>query len=174
MKKKAIFASAVVFIIICAALSAQKTESSAGSVFGEPFVKPSSFKEFARQTQFFFAFEPAILINTADSKTSAPSPVVYPLSIGIKWPRDTFVSFVPRLSFFTNYYLWDGSKALPAEVENRTATSLSFLFDLPAAVSFRSGEKDTFELSGGIAALLRSLARDSGFEFIRGKDESMS
>lgn len=137
------------------------------------FIRPGSFKEFASQTDFFLALEPMLIVNTASSTKSAPSPIVYPLTIGASWPNYYFVSFQPRLSFFLNYYLWDNDsqKALPAEVENRTATSLSFLLSLPAVFSFHFTENTTFEAETGLSFLMRAGILSNG---VSGSDSGTS
>ena len=118
---------------------------------------PAPAGSFIHQIDFFLAFEPMFILNTEAGTKSAPSPVVYPLSIGVSWPDYSFVSFQPRLSFFYNYYLWDNDTgmALPAEVENRTATALSFLFAFPAVFSFHLTDRGTFEAEAGVSILVR-------------------
>lgn len=116
----------------------------------------SSFFIFAeRAVDFSVTFEPSLIINTDNPKNSAPAPVVYPLSFGIIFPRETLVSFQPRVSFFSNYYLWNNSGAYPAEIENRTATAFSFLIDLPAAISFSPLKKHFIDAGAGPAILAR-------------------
>ena len=113
---------------------------------------------------FIFAFTPAVIFNIDSSRKSAPSPVVYPFGFGISVPADRFVSFQPRLSFFTNYYLYDGGIARPAEIENRTATALSFLFDLPAVFTFDIRRIHFFELGAGVSILARGAILSSGVD----------
>ena len=79
---------------------------------------------------------------------------MYSMGIGIQWPADSFVSFQPRISFFTNYYLWDGERALPAEVENRTAIALSLMIDIPAVLSV-AVNKNIFQGGLGLGFLAR-------------------
>lgn len=110
---------------------------------------------FARPTDFTLTFEPTLIANTDNPKNSAPAPIVYPLSFGVIFPKETFISFQPRISFFTNYYLWNKDGAYPAEIENRTATVFSFLFDFPAALTFTPGEKHSIDIGIGPAILAR-------------------
>lgn len=114
-------------------------------------------KKSKRRVDFMIAFGPAFLFNKEAKTKSAPSPVVFPLSFGISVPNDTLVSFQPRLLFFVNYYLWDNSAqlALPAEIENRTATALSFLITLPAAFSFHVSRNSVLEVQAGLSVLMR-------------------
>lgn len=102
----------------------------------------------------FVGFGPMLLVNTDSSKNSAPSPVMFSLGGGATFFQNAVVSFQPRLTFFTNYYLWDGEAAHPAEVENRTATVLSFLLDVDAVKIFRHG-KNVFQVGGGVSVLAR-------------------
>jgi hypothetical protein len=135
-----------------AAADADITESSASS------------GSFIHQIDFFLTFEPMFILNTEAGTKSAPSPVVYPLTVGVSWPDYYFVSFQPRLSLFYNYYLWDSDEemALPAEVENRTATVFSFLFTFPAVFSFHLTDRGTLEAEAGVSMLVRFGILSSG------------
>ena len=84
---------------------------------------------------FFFTLGPSVYVNT-DSKTS-PSPVSFAFGAGFDLFNHKFLNFQPKLTFFTNYYLWDGECARPSEIENRTALALSFLLDLNTTHIFR-------------------------------------
>jgi hypothetical protein len=154
------FILTVLFVFSAAAVSVHAEVKSSGPVpiVNTQFVRPSSFKDFLHQVDIFTAFAPVFILNTEAGTKSAPSPVVYPLSIGVSWPDYYFVSFQPRLSFYYNYYLWnnDEQTALPAEVENRTATALTFLFTLPAVFSFHFTERTSFEAEAGVSLLLRA------------------
>lgn len=109
-----------------------------------------------RKVDFVTGFAPMIIVNTEDSKESAPSPVVYPITLGLVYPRDNFISFQPQLSFFTNYYLYTEDKAAaPAEIENRTATVFSFLLDLPVEFTLKPLEKHSIGLGFGPSILAR-------------------
>lgn len=110
---------------------------------------------------FFFTLGPLLYVNTDSS--SAPSPVKFSAGFGFDFFTDRIISFQPKVSAFTNYYLWDGQYARPAEVENRTALSLSFLFDLNAAHKW-SFNNDSFELGGGISFLARYAFLANGVE----------
>lgn len=103
---------------------------------------------------YFFTMGPMGILNTESSTKSAPSPIVFTVGFGIKIPDDTRISFEPRAVFFTNYYLWDGENALPAEVENRTAIALSMLLDIPVVMTFYKGQH-SFEAGTGLALLTR-------------------
>lgn len=118
----------------------------------------------SRNYQWIFTMGPILIVNTESNTKSAPSPIAFSCGLGLKFMPDNFYSFEPRVSFFTNYYLWDGENALPAEVENRTATALSFLIDLPLVFNIAQNEKHGFELGGGLALLARYGILSNGVE----------
>ena len=72
----------------------------------------------------------------------------------------------PHASFFTNYYLWDGENARPAEVENRTATALSAMIDLTGGYTWTLGDEEKHFLSalGGIGFFARYGILSSGVD----------
>jgi hypothetical protein len=165
MKRVAV-AAAVLFLGLVLSVQAQErgeTGSSAPSA-AVSFDKPASFKDFFHQVRMYTSFEPMFILNTEAGTKSAPSPVVYPLTIGALWPAGGTVSFQPRLTFFYNYYLWndDEQTALPAEVENRTATALSFLLTLPAVFTFRTSRNSAFEAQAGVSLLMRAGILSNG------------
>ncbi len=110
---------------------------------------------------FFFTLGPVLYVNTDSS--SAPSPVKFSAGLGFDFFTDKVIAFQPKVSVFTNYYLWDGQYARPAEVENRTALALSFLFDLNATHTWNT-KTDFFELGGGISFLARYAFLANGVE----------
>ena len=97
------------------------------------------------------------MLNTDDSTKSAPSPVMYALGVGGDFSFVNGILLQAHGSFFTNYYLWDGEKAQPAEVENRTATALSLMLDLTGGYTFRLGasKKHLLSLAGGAGFFAR-------------------
>lgn len=137
--------------------------------FGNLFQPPKSLSEFTGAMDFVMEFEPGISINTASRSVSAPSPIIYPITFGFLWPDYTFLAAQPSVSFFMNNHLWYNGKALPAEIENRTSTTLSFLFNIPAVLSFYI-KNFRLQLMPGIAILARFAflanninASDSGY-----------
>lgn len=107
-----------------------------------------------KKISLLFTMGPLGILNTESTTKSAPSPIVFTVGAGISVPLGARTTFEPRLAFFSNYYLWDGSNALPAEVENRTALALSMLIDLPAVYTFYR-ENSMFQAGGGLALLAR-------------------
>lgn len=101
---------------------------------------------------FFIHAGPLLLVNT-DSH-SAPSPIVFAAGFGMDFFKNRAITFEPSLSFFTNYYLWDGEAAHPAEVENRTAFVASCLVDIRALKAWQRGQ-GTLLVGGGVGILAR-------------------
>lgn len=106
------------------------------------------------------------MINTDDHKKSAPSPVMYSLGVGGDFLFSNNILLQAHSSFFTNYYLWDGKDAQPAEVENRTATALSAMIDLTGGYTFTIGEtqKHFLSVNGGIGFFARYAILANGVE----------
>ena len=146
----------IVFSLLCAAhFYAQAAENIEKTT-------PESRSEIDLGTwDFFFTLDPCLYVNT-DSE-SAPSPIQFSGGIGLDFFNDRAVSFQPKLSFFTNYFLWNGSNARPAEVENRTAQVFNFLFDLDAVhtILFKNS---ALQAGGGISILARFAVTASGVD----------
>ncbi len=131
------------------------------NLFGGSYTPAKNGKEFWSQVSPFVNLGANITINTESKLKSAPSPAAFALSFGAIWPNKAFLSFQPRLSFWTSYYLWDGKNALPAEVENRTALVLNFMLDIPAAATFRF-ENCQVEAGAGLGILARAALLANG------------
>ncbi len=128
---------------------------------------------------FILQFEPGIYINTESVLVSAPSPIVYPISVGFIWPDSTVLSVQPTISFFMMQHLYYDDRALPAEIENRTTTTLSFLLNIPAVYSIFL-EKSRFQITAGLGIFMRFGIRahgvkdsDSGWSGSAGEDVSL-
>ncbi len=141
--------------------SAANTSGGFQNLFGGSFVPPKSAKEFWAQVSPFVNLGANITLNTESKLKSAPSPTAFAFAVGGIWPNKAFLSFQPRLSFWTSYYLWDGKNALPAEIENRTAFVLNFMLDLPAAATFRF-QKFQVEAGAGLGILARAAMLAGG------------
>lgn len=118
----------------------------------------------ALDNSLFFTAGPKLLLNTDDNLKSAPSPVMYSLGIGGDFIFSNGFSLEAHSSFFTNYYLWDGDEAQPAEVENRTATALSALLDLSCGCTFKFGKNKKHQLAllAGTAFFARHAILSNG------------
>lgn len=103
---------------------------------------------------FVLQFEPGIYINSESSLVSAPSPIIYPISIGFLLPEKSWIAVQPTISFFMMNHLFYQDMALPAEIENRTTTTLGFMLNIPAVFSFYL-ENSSFQLNCGLGAFMR-------------------
>ena len=114
----------------------------------------------------FFTLGPKLMLNTDDHTKSAPSPIMYSLGIGGDFLFENNILLQAHASFFTNYYLWDGEKAQPAEVENRTATALSAMIDLTGGYTLKLGqeEKHLLSLNAGLGFLARYAILSGGVD----------
>lgn len=116
-------------------------------------------------SQVFMTLGPEVMINTDSSKNSAPSPIMFSGGLGADFFEKSPVTAECRLSFFTNYYIWDGEDAQPAEIENRTAIALSLMLDMTAGHNFNFG-KNSILVAAGAGFLARygllALGVDSG------------
>ena len=144
--------------------------------------REETFEESVEESQanfpldFVMQFEPGIYINTQSTLVSAPSPIVYPISVGFIWPNEAQLSVQPTLSFFMMQHLYYKDMALPAEIENRTTTTLSFMLNIPVVYSIFL-ENSRFQLTGGIGVFMRFgilspgvKADDSGWSGSAGED----
>lgn len=122
------------------------------------------FSSFALDKSLFFTLGPKLMLNTDSSTKSAPSPTMYSLGVGGDFTLQNSVLLQAHGSFFTNYYLWDGEKAQPAEVENRTATALSAMLDFTGGYTWRVGEskKHLLSLTGGLGFFARFAILSNG------------
>lgn len=103
---------------------------------------------------FVLQFEPALYLNTESPLVSAPSPLIYPISFGILWPNNSKIAVQPTLSFFMMNHLFYNGRAVPAEIENRTSTTLSFMLNVPIVFSILLS-KSRFQLDLGPGVLMR-------------------
>lgn len=131
------------------------------NIKGQEFEQAESFGEFIHSLDFCFDIGPAMYINAKSKllnpdgyRVSGPSPVFDPVTIGVLWPNYTFISMEPSVSYFSMYYLWYDGMALPAEIENRTASTLSFMFNIPAVFQLYLS-KVRFQIYAGLGVLAR-------------------
>lgn len=150
--------------------SASNEANTKKSLFGETFYKPANFSSFINQFDFVLKFGPSLYLNTQSTLVSAPSPILYPISIGVNWPNYTFLSVQPTVSFFIMYSLWHKDMALPAEIENRTATSYCVFLNIPATLAFYL-EKSRIQFSLGAGFLFPITTISTG---VAGTDSGFS
>lgn len=160
------FVLRLILIFSLTALSAQDSPAL-GDGFpieeGQPAAEEPAKKSTAEKS-LFFTLGPKLMLSTDDSTKSAPSPVVYSLGVGGDFVLADLFLLQAHGSFFMNYYLWDGERARPAEVEGRTATALSLMLDLTGGLTFRLGAAKRHLLSPalGIGFLARYAILSNG------------
>lgn len=154
------FVLSAVFLFSLSFLSAQEETV--------PLEEPADSVSFFSQIEpsLFFTLGPKLMLNTDSSKKSAPSPIMYSLGVGGDFSFAKGLLLQAHASFFTNYYLWDGENARPAEVENRTATALSLMLDLTGGYTFAldEGKKHLLSLSGGLGFFIRHALLSNGVD----------
>lgn len=116
----------------------------------------TSKKSFLQRTDFILQFDPTFYISpeSFQNKSNVVN-IFYPITFGAIWPTDYFISFQPTLKFFIMEHLWFDKYALPAEIENRTSTTLSFMLDLPAVYTLKLKNNTEFHFSAGLGLFLR-------------------
>lgn len=165
MKKLILILTVIFFLTPIFAQEAEAPELPAD----QPASSEQTETKAAKNFDFIMQFEPAVYINTESTLVSAPSPVVYPISIGFLWPNYSSFSMQPSLSFFFMYHLMYNERALPAEIENRTATTLSFMLNIPAVYTiYLKNSRFQFNVGAGVFARIGLLSsgvkpNDSGW-----------
>ena len=110
---------------------------------------------FFDRLDFFFCLTPTLYINTKPKSSSAPSPIFYPLYLGVDYTINSFISVQPSLRVYMNYFLYNGTNALPSEIENRTALAYSFFLNIPANFNVMKLNKSSIDVSAGLGILIR-------------------
>ena len=141
-------------LFILTSLFAQEEESEATEYIEEEKTETEATPLSSYSADFIMQFEPGIYINTQSPLVSAPSPIVYPISVGFIWPDAALLAIQPTLSFFMMQHLYYEDMALPAEIENRTSTTLSFMLNIPAVYSIFL-ENSRFQITGGLGIFMR-------------------
>lgn len=153
MKRKLIFIF-FIFLIKTFCFSQENinsnTEDKSTTEITNPFSQP-----FFSVTDFFFGLTPSVYLNTHSQTTSAPSPIFFPIYAGFNWPNNYFFSFQPSIKIWYGYFYINQGEVLPAEIENRTAVSLSFLLNVPIIFKADFWEKSDIKISAGLAFLIR-------------------
>ena len=141
-------------LFILTSLFAQEEESEVTEHIEEEKTETEATPLSSYSADFIMQFEPGIYINTQSPLVSAPSPIVYPISVGFIWPDAALLAIQPTLSFFMMQHLYYEDMALPAEIENRTSTTLSFMLNIPAVYSIFL-ENSRFQITGGLGIFMR-------------------
>ncbi len=151
MKIKKLFILTILFLSFSFSLFSQEADVAPENQTAET----KTDKSFFERLDFFFGLTPSLYINTEKTTISAPSPLFYPIYLGIQWPNDTWLSFSPSIRFYTNYYLVSGNKVLPAEIENRTAIAYSFFLNLPVGFNILNNNLFQVRAFSGLGILIR-------------------
>lgn len=111
------------------------------------------FQPIVSNTNLFFTGGLVYTLSTGDKTIS---PINSSLGIGYSFHLLPFLLFQPRLTGWGQYYLWDNAAqyAYPAEVENRTSTTIGVLTDFPFVMTVGT-KKNMMELGLGAAVLAR-------------------
>ncbi len=148
--------------------------TAGGSLFAQTFEDEEIHEELSERTEdflptsfiqtidFVMEFEGCAYINPEYKElNSGQTPINFQPSIGFLWPNYFWIALQPTLSFFYMNHLWYENRALPAEIENRTSTTFSFMLNLQAAFSIIL-ESSRFQFTIGPSALMRIAALASG------------
>ena len=156
----------IIMIFSCATIFCQEATESERDYVDDQNMTVTEVEEliqsqsFINQLDFIFGVTPIVSINShkkdASGKfISAASPIYIPIYIGLSIPNYTAVSFQPSLRFFTGYNLVYNDMVLPAEIENRTGLTFSFLVNLPIAFKLKYKDKYSWSVLAGVAGLFR-------------------
>lgn len=101
---------------------------------------------------FFFSIGP--LLYLTDNSKNSSSPVAYSVGGGMDFFKNKIVNLQTKISFFTNYMLWDEDFFRPAEIENSTCIVFSSFLDFKACHTFKIKKCD-LEIGAGLSFLAR-------------------
>jgi hypothetical protein len=109
---------------------------------------------FARTTvQVIFNTDPAHVLD------SGSSPILNMLGAGTVFPLPLGFGIAPSLDVFSTYYALVGGRAMPIEIENRTAVLWCLLLDIPVQYSLDLAEKHRLVFTVGPAFAIRFALR---------------
>ncbi len=152
-------------IIICSVLA-----FFSFGIFAQNSTSLSEEKVSSKKTSsVFFTMGPQIMYNS--DSASAPTPIFYTLGLGANFFEDKNMLLQTRMSFSTNYYLWNGENAKPAEVENRTATVINSMIDLTGMYTW--GQTNKIQAGAGLGIFARlGFLSDGVDSSSRGSEEN--
>lgn len=102
----------------------------------EKVINNVSENQSSRKPAFSLHLPTSIYINTQEHNISPNAVLFFSPGVSLQFPRDSFFSVESTLGFFSMYYLWNGTMAVPAPIEHREASSLNFMFDVSGVFSF--------------------------------------
>ena len=181
MKKKA--SLAIILILLAAASISAQTDAPSGEQAAQTPAEPGTDGKSFSHDEALSGYSPwsyfgglNLIVNSngagvtfvginPDGSTgglsSAPSPIVGYLGVEYRYPIKRDVLIAPSVSFYAVRYLWAEDRALPAEVENRTAFVPTMLIDCPFLYRIDK-DRFLFTFGGGPAILLRYGFLESG------------
>lgn len=148
----------ILLLIFTLPLIAQETASEQSGVAvteGEEISENPFNMPFFETSNLFIGFTPLLFITTDNENKGGPSSIVYPLYIGVSWPRDFWISLQPSIKIFMDYYLVNDGTVYPAEIENRTGLGFAFLLNIPVVFQANFWDMSNLKLSAGLAFLIR-------------------
>lgn len=95
--------------------------------------------------------------------SSAPSPLRGFLGLEYRYPFRDRIVLSPSVSLWSVKYLWADDRALPAEIENRTAMVPSIFLEVPFLYTFERGDF-LFRAGGGLGFLIRFAFLEFGVD----------
>jgi len=113
----------------------------------------SSFSLFSQSAGKIYNYsirESILFIGGSDSLAAGPSPIVNMLGISLSLPLNQFLYFMPALDVYGTNYGYIDARAVPVEVENRTAFVSSLALDAPLYFVMSPFDKLKFGLGFGI------------------------
>ena len=108
-----------------------------------------------KRAHFFMTAGLLGILNMHSGTHSAPSPILFSPGFGVDIYMTKKLFLQPHANIFYTYYLWNKDMALPAEVENRTATVPALLLDVPAVWNIVERNTMFVQVGGGLAVLAR-------------------
>lgn len=149
------------------------------TIIGSQLKLPQSVGDFFEHFDFSLYMTPSLYAHIQENPADTPSTVFFPFAIALQWPNTSFISFQPSLSVYTMYYGWSEKGVVPIEMENRTASSVNVMINVPVVITLFFPRKSKLQMSIGPGFLMRFafLASgvhdsDSGFSGNAGDDVS--
>lgn len=131
------------------------TEEEIAIINAKIIAREKAERESYLRSNFFLSAGAAAYISDSNYGDASPQIKFLP-GVGFNIPIGKAFALQPHITGFHQYYQWnEGQKsAYPAAPENRTASALTFVTDIPFLVTIK-GEKFSFNLGGGLGFLLR-------------------
>ncbi len=147
------------------------TEEEIEIINAKIIAREKAERESYLRSNFFLDAGAAAYISDSTYGDASPQIKFLP-GIGFNVPIGKAFAIQPRITGFHQYLQWnEGTKsAYPAAPENRTASAVTLVTDIPFLVTLK-GEKFSFNLGGGIGFLWRITSLAHG---VKGSDQGTS